>query len=81
LAELFATGRSKRVPSEQRKRIAERLDLLSNAKTLEDINQPGLKLHYLVPTTRLAIWVTGSWRITFDFANGQAINVDLEQYH
>jgi len=81
LKELFETGRSKRVPSELRKRLVERLDFINQAKLLEDLNQPGWKLHRYVPSTRLSIWVNGPWRILLEFRDGDAFDVDLEQYH
>jgi len=30
---------------------------------------------------RWAIKVSGNWRLTFDFKDGDALNVDVEDYH
>ena len=30
---------------------------------------------------RNAIWVSGNWRMTFEFENGDAYVVDYEDYH
>lgn len=81
LRELFETGRSAKVPSELRKRIVERLDALHAARTLGDLDQPGLRCHPLKGIGRYAIAVNGPWRITFEWIAPDAFRVDLEQYH
>ena len=81
LRELFETGKSSRVPADLRKRISARLDVLHAARTMVDLQQPSLRFHRLVPTERYAIDVNGPWRITFEWRDGKAIAVDLEQYH
>ena len=82
LKELFETGKSARIPSDLRKRIKERLDVLHAAQTMLDLQRPGgLRFHRLVPTDRYAIDVNGPWRITFGWKDGKASRVDLEQYH
>jgi len=49
---------------------------------LQDLNVPGFGLHALRGNPRrYAIAVNGPWRITFDWADGEASAVDLEQYH
>ena len=30
---------------------------------------------------RWSIKVSGNWRLTFEFKNGDALNVDVEDYH
>jgi proteic killer suppression protein len=43
---------------------------------------PGWKLHKLHgEPVRYALSVNGPWRITFEWEDGEAIRVDLEQYH
>jgi proteic killer suppression protein len=81
LKELFETGRTRHVPTDLMKRVRTRLDLINQAKNFNDLDQPGWKLHYLTPTTRLSIWVNGAWRITLDLRGGDAFDLDLEQYH
>lgn len=44
---------------------------------------PGLRLHPL-KGDRAGQWsvsVTGNWRIVFRFADGEAVDVDLVDYH
>jgi toxin HigB-1 len=82
LGELFTKGRSARVPPELKDRCTRRLDALDSALTLENLNLPGFNLHALHTTpVRHSIHVNGPWCITFEWENGNALRVDLEQYH
>ncbi len=44
---------------------------------------PGLRLHQLKGPRKgtQAVWVSGNWRITFRFVEGDAEVVDYEDYH
>ena len=43
---------------------------------------PGWRLHRLhTKPERYALDVNGPWRITFEWEDGEAFRVDLEQYH
>jgi proteic killer suppression protein len=47
------------------------------------MNFPGSGLHLLEPRKK-GIWavkVSGNWRITFRFEDGEAYEVDYEDYH
>lgn len=63
-------------------RIRDRLDVLDDATVPDDMNVPGWDFHSLrgVPQ-RYTVHVNGPWCITFEFENGEALNVDFEQYH
>lgn len=51
-------------------------------KGLRDLNYPGLGVHPLHGSPRrYAVYVNGPWRITFEWIDGDAWRVDLEQYH
>lgn len=57
--------------------------VLDAAKTVEDMNVPGYRLHPLIGT-RKGFWsvrVTGNRRIIGRFENGTAFDVDLIDYH
>ena len=57
--------------------------MLDDAWAPEDLEQPGLRLHQLTGNRR-GVWsirVSGNWRITFRFEDGEAVDVDLEDYH
>lgn len=63
-------------------RVRGRLQALHRAKTLDDLRVPGWRLHALhTRPRRYAIAVNGPWRITFEWVEGDAVRVDLEQYH
>lgn len=79
---MFATGASAKVRADQQKKCLRVLDALEQAVLPEDLNLPGLHFHGLQgKPKRYAVAVNGPWRTTFGFADGSAIDVDLEQYH
>jgi proteic killer suppression protein len=47
------------------------------------MNLPGFRLHPLKGTLRghWAVSVSGNWRVTFRFADGDAVDVDDVDYH
>ena len=53
------------------------------ALTIEDMDRPGYELHDLSGNykDRWAVSVSGNWRITFEFKDGDAYIVDYEDYH
>ena len=82
LKELFETGRSKGIRPDLRERCVRRLDVLHQASALPDIDVPGFSFHALRGTPRRhSIHVNGPWCITFEWIDGDAWRVDLEQYH
>lgn len=56
------------------------LTLLDTADNLRELSLPGLRPHP-IGDDRYAIDVNGPWRITFEWEDGDALRVDLEQYH
>lgn len=83
LAALFETGRSAKIDARMHRRILIRLDVLNDAMSVDDLSLPGYRFHPLhgfVPT-RYSIHVNGPWCITFEFQEGDAYQVDYEQYH
>ena len=82
LKELFLTGKSAKVAPELQDRCRRRLDALDQAAAPEDMNVPGFDFHPLKgKPKRYSIHVNGPWCITFEFEQGHARHVDLEQYH
>ena len=47
------------------------------------MNLPGFRLHPLKGGLKghWAVWVSGNWRVTFRFAEGDAHDVDYLDYH
>jgi toxin HigB-1 len=62
-------------------RILRRLDRLDVIAFPQEMNLPGFNFHALKghKPTRYSVHVNGPWCITFEFANGDAENVDFEQ--
>jgi proteic killer suppression protein len=44
---------------------------------------PGFRLHPLKGPLRghWAVWVSGNWRVTFRFEEGEAVDLDYLDYH
>ena len=82
LVELFERGRSRRIRQDLQPRCLRRLDALDQAESLTELNVPGFNFHGLqgVPK-RYSIHINGPWCITFEWQEGEALRVDLEQYH
>jgi proteic killer suppression protein len=82
LRELFAAGASRRVRTDLQARTLRRLDALDSAEDLLELNVPGFDFHALRGTPRrYSLHVNGPWCITFEWEQGDALRVDLEQYH
>ncbi len=82
LEELFRTGKSRRVRPDLAARALQVLDVLNNARSLRELDLPGLRYHPLKGRPkRHALAVNGPWRITFEWEGEDALRVDLEQYH
>ncbi len=82
LAELFDTGVSAKVRSDLRGRALRRLDALDQAMSLADLRVPGFDFHALRGNPkRYSLHVNGPWCMTFEWIDGDAWRVDLEQYH
>ena len=83
LAELFGRGTSAKVRADLHERALRRLDALDAATELSQLNVPGFDFHPLRghKPTRYTLHVNGPWCITFEWFAGDALRVDLEQYH
>jgi proteic killer suppression protein len=81
LSAYVPSGRTK-IDSRFLKRIKARLDALDEALAPDDMNVPGWDFHSLRgKPQRYTVHVNGPWCITFEFDNGDGLNVDFEQYH
>lgn len=82
LARLWNEADARGVPSELLGRLRQRLTALDAARSLHDLQIPGWRLHRLQgKPTRHALAVSGPWRLTFEWNDGDAWRLDLEQYH
>ncbi len=83
LRDFFNKGTKKGIQAKHADRLSDILDVINAALTINDINFPGSNLHLLNPK-RDGIWavsVSGAWRITFKFTDGDAYIVDYKNYH
>lgn len=83
LADLYRTGASSKVRPDLQARILRRLDALNAAQQLAELHLPGFDFHRLKGrgAARYSVHVNGPWCITFEWLEGDALRVDLEQYH
>jgi toxin HigB-1 len=82
--ELYATGRSRRIPADVVKRARRKLEYVDLAARLDDLKvPPGNRLHALERERagQHAISVNDQWRICFRFADGDAYDVEATDYH
>ena len=83
LSELWEIGASSKVDRRLQTRIFLRLDALNVAFSPEEMNIPGFNFHMLrgFDPSRYTVHINGPWCLTFEFDDGDAWRVDLEQYH
>ena len=65
------------------KRLRMQLAALDTAHAIDDMDIPGFRLHPLKGEMvgRWSIMVSGNWRVTFEFREGNAYVLDYEDYH
>lgn len=83
LAKFFKSGSTAGIQATHSKRLRLILGRLNVASDAKDMDLPGLRLHEL-SGNRNGIWsvtVSGNWRVTFRFEDGDAEIVDYEDYH
>ncbi len=77
------TGDARGIPGHLKRRLHLRLKVLDNARMPADMDLPGYRLHPL-RANRSGYWsvrVSGNWRLIFRFERGEAVDVDLIDYH
>jgi len=83
LENYFYDGTKKGITTQHAQKLADILDRLDAAMDIKDMNYPGSGLHQLKGRKK-GIWavkVTGNWRVTFSFKEGNAESVHYEDYH
>ncbi len=83
LEEFFYDGSKKGIQPKHARKLEEILDRLHKAQEITDMDYTGSRLHLLEPRNegRWAVSVSGNWRITFYFEDGDAFAVNYEDYH
>ena len=80
----FATGKSRRLPTEILKRAGMRLTQLGAATSIEDLRFPPSNRLESLKGDRKGQWsvrINDQWRICFRFADGDAFDVEIADYH
>lgn len=83
LKRFYDTGSTAGIQPAHAKRLRLQLAALDTAISIQDMDIPGFHLHPL-KGQRKGIWsisVSGNWRVTFQFEDGNAHIVNYEDYH
>jgi toxin HigB-1 len=83
LEDFFFDGTKRGIQPKHAGRLEGLLDRLDQAREIRDMNFPGSGLHLLEPKQvgRWAVKVSGNWRLTFRFEEGDVFEVDYLDYH
>lgn len=83
LALFFTTGNKVGIQTKHEVRLNFILALLDQARRVDDMNAPGLRLHQLKgkQSNFWSVTVQANWRIIFKFEEGNAYVVDYLDYH
>jgi proteic killer suppression protein len=79
----YETGSTKGIHARHAVKLRMQLAALDTAIEIDDLNIPGYKLHPL-KGGRKGTWsisVSGNWRLTFEFLDGNAYLLNYEDYH
>ncbi len=81
--ETFATqGDGSKLPTPNHRRVRRILLALDAATKPEDMNLPGFRFHGLnTKPKRYAVDTSGNYRVTWAWNDGDAIDVDIQDYH
>jgi proteic killer suppression protein len=83
LKAFFGTGSKAGIRADHASKLRRQLAHLDQARSEQDMNVPGWKLHPLHGELEghFAVSVNGNWRMTFRFEGTDAILVDYQDYH
>ena len=83
LEKFFLKGTKSGIQAKHASKLRLILGRLNASITAQDMNLPGLYLHAL-SGDKDGVWsvrISGNWRVTFRFVNGDAEIVNYEDYH
>jgi len=83
LKRYYETGSTRGIQANHAKRLRMQLAALDTALEIADLDIPGYELHQLKGDRkgRWAVSVSGNWRLTFEFEDGNAYLLDYEDYN
>ena len=83
LQNFYETGSLGGIQPSHEVKLRRRLEMINRVRDVQELNLLSYGLHRL-KGDRKGIWsivVTGNWRITFKFENGDAYILNYEDYH
>jgi proteic killer suppression protein len=81
---IFERQRSRKLPSDIQQVALRKLRMLNRAETLQDLRvPPANRLERLVGNRngQYSIRINDQWRICFEWQEGDALNVEIVDYH
>jgi len=80
LGRFYEVGTKRGIQLKHAGRLRLQLSALDTAHRIEDMDIPGYRLHPLKGKLkgRWSIWVSGNWRLTFEFKDGNVHILDYE---
>ena len=83
LQRFYESGSKAGIQTGHKSRLRLQLAALDTATVIEDLDIPGFRLHPLKGNLkgRWSISVSGNWRLTFEFKDGNVYVLNYEDYH
>jgi toxin HigB-1 len=83
LKRLYERDDASQIHAAYRKKVARILADLDSARSPQDMDFPGLRLHPLTGDLKgfWSVTVSANWRIIFRFHDADVVDVDLVDYH
>ena len=83
LKDLYDGRTTRRVAPEHAQKLRDILAVLDRSQRSQDVDLPGFQLHSLRGKMKghYAVTVSGNWRVTFRFKEGEVVDVDYLDYH
>ena len=83
LKALYDERAARRVAPEHVQKLRDVLAVLDRSRRPQDVDIPGFRLHPLKGELKghYAVAVSGNWRVTFRFEEGDVVDVDYLDYH
>ncbi len=83
LKRFYESGVKSGIQARHAGRLRLQLAALDTARAIQDMDIPGYRRHPLKGKMkgRWSIWVSGNWRLTFEFDDGNVHILNYEDYH
>ena len=83
LKALYDGRTARQVAPEHVQKLRDVLAVLDRSRRPQDVDIPGFRLHPLKGELKghYAVAVSGNWRVTFRFEEGDVVDVDYLDYH